>query len=459
MPKLNFETKDKAQELIKAYLETNASDVLAQKINEGVRIHKDGKTLVNKKTLDGFMFYAADEAKKTSDKGARSAFIEDDTVYGWAIHYFDDDTVEGTLFNEDGSEYKPPKPVAAAKPATTYTPPAPKPKPQMSLFELIEEQKPENAPNVPEQKTEEVTNDTPPDEELSAEEQREILEEIAANDIESPAVQPQGSPFYQRYMRIQNKYPDHIVAFKRGEFYEILGKNAERFAKELSLPLSERDCGFAERVPMLGFPFHEADNYIAKALQKGLKIAVADSLGEVKELPEPAAEQSKGSSLYQQYMNAQSKYPDYIVAYRLGDFYEIFGEKAKQFARELDLTLTGRDCGLPERVPMVGFPCHAANTYFAKAVNKGLKVAVFDSPGDNSIELYEPKNEQKQTLPEPPESDKHWIDEKTYIDDDGIVHDIETETEETAPAFDMSAFDTEALAKLDELFGEIIDLR
>lgn len=323
----------------------------------------------------------------------------------------------------------------------------------MSLFELIEEQKPENAPNVPEQKTEEVTNDTPPDEELSAEEQREILEEIAANDIESPAVQPQGSPFYQRYMQIQNKYPDHIVAFKRGEFYEILGKNAERFAKELSLPLSERDCGFAERVPMLGFPFHEADNYIAKAVQKGLKIAVADSLGEVKELPKPAAEQSKGSSLYQQYMNAQSKYPDYIVAYRLGDFYEIFGEKAKQFARELDLTLTGRDCGLPERVPMVGFPCHAANTYFAKAVNKGLKVAVFDSPGDNSIELYEPK----QALPTEPE--KHWIDEKTYIDDDGIVHDIETETEETAPAFDMSAFDTEALAKLDELFGEIIDLR
>ena len=84
---------------------------------------------------------------------------------------------------------------------------------------------------------------------------------------------------------------------------------------------------------------------------------------------------------------------------------------------------------------------------------------MFDSPGDNSIELYEPKNEQKQTLPDPPESDKHWIDEKTYIDDDGIVHDIETETEETAPAFDMSAFDTEALAKLDELFGEIIDLR
>ena len=71
---------------------------------------------------------------------------------------------------------------------------------------------------------------------------------------------------------------------------------------------------------MVGVPFHAVDNYIAKAVQKGLKIAVADSLGEVKELPKPAAEQSKGSSIYQQYMNAQSKYPDHIVAYRLGDF-------------------------------------------------------------------------------------------------------------------------------------------
>ena len=364
MPILNLETKDKAQELIKAYLEKNASDVLADKINNGVRKHKDGKTLVNKKTLDGFMTYAAEEAKKTSDKGARSACIEDATVYGWAVHYFEENSIEGTLYNEDGSEYKPTKPVAAAKSATTYTPPAPKLKPQMSLFELIEEQKPENVPNVPEQKMEEVTNNTPPDEELSAEEQREILEEIAANDIESPAVQPQGSPFYQRYMQIQNKYPDHIVLYKRGDFYEALGKGAQTLAENLELTLTGRDCGFLERVPMVGVPFHAVDDYIGKAIQKGLKIAVADSLGEIKELPvpKPAAEQSKGSSLYQQYMNAQNKYPDYIVAYRLGDFYEIFGEKAKQFAKELDLTLTGRDCGLADRVPMVGFPCHAANT-------------------------------------------------------------------------------------------------
>ena len=279
MPKLNLASDDFYMSKVIEFLKQNVTEALADKINNGVFIEKDGKRILNKKDINGFDKYTYTQAEKlvTEKKGLQRVRVTNSDVYEWAIKYFDDDTVEGTLFNEDGSEYKPPKPVAAAKPATTYTPPAPKPKPQMSLFDLIEEQKPENAPNVPEQKTEEVTNDTLPDEELSAEEQREILEEIAANDIESPAVQQQGSPFYQRYMQIQNKYPDHIVAFKRGEFYEILGKNAELFAKELSQPLSERDCGFAERVPMLGFPFHEADNYIAKALQKGLKIAVADS--------------------------------------------------------------------------------------------------------------------------------------------------------------------------------------
>lgn len=315
MPKLNLASDDFYMSKVIEFLKQNVTEALADKINNGVFIEKDGKRILNKKDINGFDKYTYTQAEKlvTEKKGLQRVRVTNSDVYEWAIKYFDDDTVEGTLFNEDGSEYKPPKPVAAAKPATTYTPPAPKPKPQMSLFELIEEQKPENAPNVPEQKTEEVTKDTPPDEELSAEEQREILEEIAAIDIDSPAVQPQGSPFYQRYMQIQNKYPDHIIAFKRGEFYEILGKNAERFAKELSLPLSERDCGFLERVPMVGVPFHAVDNYIAKAVQKGLKIAVADSLGEVKELPKPAAEQSKGSSIYQQYMNAQSKYPDHTA--------------------------------------------------------------------------------------------------------------------------------------------------
>ena len=74
--KLRLEAKTKEQELIKAYLEENVSDILADKINNGARIVKDGAVLLNKKTLDGFMTYAADEARKLAEKGARSICVE-----------------------------------------------------------------------------------------------------------------------------------------------------------------------------------------------------------------------------------------------------------------------------------------------------------------------------------------------------------------------------------------------
>ena len=66
---LNLTAKGTEQELIKKYLEENASETLADKINNGVRIEKDGKTLINKKTLDSFMDYAHEEAKKQAEKG------------------------------------------------------------------------------------------------------------------------------------------------------------------------------------------------------------------------------------------------------------------------------------------------------------------------------------------------------------------------------------------------------
>ena len=86
------------------------------------------------------------------------------------------------------------------------------------------------------------------------------------------------------------------------------------------------------------------------------------------------------------------KYQDCIVCYKIGDFYEILGKKAVTVANELDLTLTGRDCGLSERVPMVGFPYHAADLYFSKLVGKGHKVAVVEQ--DSLILKPEQKTEE-----------------------------------------------------------------
>ena len=115
MVTLNLTVVGAEQELIKKYLAENASDSLADKINNGIPIEKDGKTLISKKTLDGFMKYANEEARKLAAKGATSACVEDKIVYGWAMHYFEEDSIEGALYNEDGTEYKPPKPVKATQ--------------------------------------------------------------------------------------------------------------------------------------------------------------------------------------------------------------------------------------------------------------------------------------------------------------------------------------------------------
>ena len=106
MPNLNLKANDDSQKRIKEYLEQSASDVLADKINFGTEIEKDGKTLVSKKTLDGFMRYATDEARKIAEKGSNYACVDDATVFGWAIHYFEEDSIIEKLYNEDGTEYQ-----------------------------------------------------------------------------------------------------------------------------------------------------------------------------------------------------------------------------------------------------------------------------------------------------------------------------------------------------------------
>ena len=104
---LNLTAQNKQEELILNYLQNNASETLADKINNGTPFEKDGKPLLNKKTLSGFMKYACDEARKLAEKGANSACIDDATVYGWAIHYFEEESIEETLYTIDGAEYKP----------------------------------------------------------------------------------------------------------------------------------------------------------------------------------------------------------------------------------------------------------------------------------------------------------------------------------------------------------------
>lgn len=88
------------------------------------------------------------------------------------------------------------------------------------------------------------------------------------------------------------------------------------------------------------------------------------------------------SPMMQHYLDTKEQYKDCILFYRLGDFYEMFFEDAQTASRELEITLTGRDCGQEERAPMCGVPYHAANMYIAKLIEKGYKVAICEQLED-----------------------------------------------------------------------------
>ena len=271
--KLNLEAKTKEQQRIKAYLEENASDILAGKINNGVLIKKYGKILLNRKTMDGFMSFATEEARKQAEKGARYAMVEDAVVFGWAVHYFEEDSIEGTLYNEDGSEYKT-QPKPATKAPTVKAQPKPQPKPQMSMFDLMGE----DLKGKPDEEKPEDDEDTMP----SDEEIQEIMAEIAEEDKKKQA---STSPVYRKYLEVQDRYPQAVIAMRLGDFYEVFGKNAKILANELPLTLTGRDCGLESRVPMVGFPYHTAEMYFGKILSNGHTLVVMENNDEVRELP------------------------------------------------------------------------------------------------------------------------------------------------------------------------------
>lgn len=244
--KLNLQATTKEEERILAYLQENASETLAGKINNGVFIEKDGKKLLNKKTLSGFLSYASNEARNQAEKGAKCAMVEDNVVFGWAVHYFEEDSIEGTLYNDDGSEYKEPSKATKSKPVS--------------------------APSKPKQA------------------QISLFDEPEKTDVESPQEEtPQSkqdavSPLYKTYLQLTQRYPGAVVAYRLGDFYEIFGETARRIGETLSLTITSRDCGLPERVPMIGFPYHAAELYFGKILQGGNKLVVAELPDNVREV-------------------------------------------------------------------------------------------------------------------------------------------------------------------------------
>ena len=246
---LNLTAQNKQEELILTYLHNNASETLADKINNGTPFEKDGHSLTNKKTLAGFMKFACDEARKLAEKGANSTFIDDQTVYGWAIHYFEEESIEGTLYTIDGAEYKPTVKRVESNAVKAKPEPQKQENVQFSFFDNLTEQE------VKEHETDNSSVDI---------DENEVVEQNE-NDEQTPVASntPNGT-FFEKYQALQQQNPAYVIAYKLGDFYEILGDKAMVIAREIDLTLTSRDCGLEERVPMIGFPYHASENYFSK---------------------------------------------------------------------------------------------------------------------------------------------------------------------------------------------------
>ena len=137
------------------------------------------------------------------------------------------------------------------------------------------------------------------------------------------------------------------------------------------------------------------------------------------------------SPMMQQYIQIHDEYPDCLLLFRLGDFYELFFEDAKTASRELELTLTGKDCGLEVRAPMCGVPFHSVNTYIEKLIERGYKVAICEQMEDPALAKGLVKRDVVRVITAGTVTDPAMLDEKT----NNYLMSVATEGEKTGVAF------------------------
>ncbi|MDD4987794.1 MAG: hypothetical protein PHS68_02765, partial [Candidatus Izemoplasmatales bacterium] len=126
-------------------------------------------------------------------------------------------------------------------------------------------------------------------------------------------------------------------------------------------------------------------------------------------------DQTDYTPMMQQYLEIKKDYTDFIVFFRLGDFYEMFFTDALVASKELEIVLTGRDAGVEERVPMCGIPYHAAALYIDKLIDKGFKVAIVEQVEDPALAKGIVRREVIRLITPGTLTDGDLLDEKSNV--------------------------------------------
>ena len=302
---INFEIPHDKESLEEHIIAMHLREIIplpvANKILNGVPAEKDGKKLINKKSIKSFLQYICEkmynETKMKNVSGYQAVAKEGTAILEQAIEYFDNDKIVGDLYDESGTLYKkapePPKNVAKSIQTAVTQKQEPQKPQQFTLFSLLEEKQVNEEPPVyepTENKIIELDEDnyskiqTPVPEVIDDEKSTELNVDMETGEILPPKpvdkkdVPLQASPLYQKYMRFQNQYPHAVIAYRLGDFFEVFGENAVKLANNFNLILTGRDCGLEERVPMVGFPYHAAGVYFHKISERFELVVVEDNV-------------------------------------------------------------------------------------------------------------------------------------------------------------------------------------
>ena len=208
-------------------------------------------------------------------------------------------------------------------------------------------------------------------------------------------IEQKNEPLLKQYQEMKKKHPDAILMFRVGDFYEIFGKDAVEASEILGLTLTRRQSGVDSRIELAGFPHHALDMYLPKLVRAGKRVAICEQLEDPKlkkttekkpQASKPAPKTSKvtDTPLIAQFKEIKGEHPDALVLFRIGDFYETFGNDAIETSEVLNITLTRRLNGKYDKIELAGFPQHALDNYLPKLIAAGKKVALCEESKDNS---------------------------------------------------------------------------
>ena len=229
-------------------------------------------------------------------------------------------------------------------------------------------------------------------------------------------IEQKNEPLLKQYQEMKKKHPDAILMFLVGDFYEIFGKDAVEASEILGLTLTRRQSGIDSRIELAGFPHHALDTYLPKLVRAGKRVAICDQLEDPKlkkttekkaDAPKPAPKTSKvtDTPLIAQFKEIKAENPDALVLFRIGDFYETFGNDAVEASEVLGITLTRRLNGKADTIELAGFPQHALDAYLPKLIAAGKQVALCEESKENRqkmkvVEIVTP-NRPPNAEPEP----------------------------------------------------------